>query len=83
MRDKIEQIQKLLSDLESECQPDVSKETMRIFSGLELPDIVRDIVDLLVPNLKPYEATFYWYLLRHSILETGIRQNFKQKRAAK
>jgi HNH endonuclease len=69
MRDKIEEIKKLLSELENEYRPDVSKETMRIFSGLELPDIVRDIVDLLVPNLKPYEAAFYWYLFRHSILE--------------
>jgi hypothetical protein len=71
MRNKIEEIQKLLSELESEYQPDASKEAMRIFSGLELPDIMRDIVDLLVPNLKSYEAAFYLYLFRHSILETG------------
>jgi hypothetical protein len=24
-----------------------------------------------VPSLKPYEAAFYWYLFRHSVVETG------------
>jgi hypothetical protein len=41
------------------------------FSGLELPDIIRDTIDLLFPNVTPYEASFYLYLLRNSILENG------------
>ena len=71
MQDKIEKIRLLLSELEQETEPDAAAETMRVFSGLELPDIVRDIVDLLMPGLKPYEAVFYWHLFRHSIVETG------------
>ena len=59
MTNKIEEIRTLLSELEGELQPDAANETMRVFSGLELPDIVRDIVDLLIPCLKPYEAAFY------------------------
>jgi len=42
-----------------------------LVSGLELPDIIRDVVDLLNPALKPYEAAVYMYMLRHSIVETG------------
>jgi hypothetical protein len=68
---KIEEIRTLLSELEGELQPDAANETMRVFSGLELPDIVRDIVDLLIPCLKPYEAAFYWYFFRHSVVESG------------
>lgn len=71
MRDRIDKIRELLSELETESQPDATLETMRVFSGLELPDIVRDIVDLLMPSLKPYEAAFYWHLFRHSVVETG------------
>jgi hypothetical protein len=71
MPNKFEEIRGLLSELESEMESDRSNETMRVFSGLELPDIVRDITDFLMPILKPYEANFYWYLLRHSIIETG------------
>jgi hypothetical protein len=36
-----------------------------------LPDIICDVVDLLMPELKPYEAALYTHLLRHSIIETG------------
>jgi 5-methylcytosine-specific restriction endonuclease McrA len=70
MHDKIEKIRELLSELE-EQNPGTPSESSRILSGLELPDIVRDVVDFLIPSLKPYEAAFYWYLLRHSILESG------------
>jgi hypothetical protein len=38
---------------------------------LELPDILCDVVDLLFPELKPYEAALYMHLFRHSIIETG------------
>lgn len=40
-------------------------------SGLELPDIIRDIVDLLEPELKPYEFAFYMWLIRHSVIENN------------
>ena len=73
MQEKIEKIRALLSELEQGVQSDAATETMRVFSGLELPDIVRDIVDFLMPNLSPYEAAFYWYLFRHSVVETGTQ----------
>jgi hypothetical protein len=38
---------------------------------MELPDIICDVVDLLLPELKPYEASFYLYFLRHSIIANG------------
>jgi len=49
MQEQIEKIRALLSELEKEVQPGAVAEAMRVFSGLELPDIVRDIVDLLMP----------------------------------
>jgi 5-methylcytosine-specific restriction endonuclease McrA len=70
MHDKIEKIRGLLAELE-EQNSSAPSELMPVFSALELPDIVRDVVDLLMPGLKPYEAAFYWYLFRHSILESG------------
>ncbi len=43
----------------------------RAFSGLELPDIICDVIDPLMPELKPYELSFYVHFLRHSIIEHG------------
>lgn len=71
MKEKIERIKSLLDDIEREGDRSPEATALRVFSGLELPDIIRDIVDLLMPNLKPYEAAFYLHLFRHSILETG------------
>ena len=71
MKDAISKIRGLLDTLEHEAERDSETETLRVFSGLELPDIIRDVVDLLVPELRPYEAAFYLYLLRHSVIETG------------
>lgn len=48
-----------------------SAQSRALVSGLELPDIMRDVVDLLMPELKPYEASFYIYMLRLSVIETG------------
>lgn len=41
------------------------------YSGAEIETLVRDVVDLLQPQLSPYAAAFYWYMLRHSIIEDG------------
>jgi len=43
----------------------------REFSALELPLVIREIVDDLQPLLTPYEAAFYWHLFRHSLAENG------------
>lgn len=71
MRETIDQIRGLLTRLECEANGADLKVSGRAFSGLELPDIVRDVVDLLMPELKPYELSFYLYFLRHSIVENG------------
>jgi hypothetical protein len=71
MKETIDQIRGLLSDLESEAHRSEQAAEYRGLSGLELPDIMRDVVDLLLPELSPYEAAFYFYLLRHSIIENG------------
>jgi hypothetical protein len=71
MDDTISQIQALLLKLESETARAETTAQLRAFSGLELPDIICDVVDLLMPELKPYEASFYLHFLRHSIIENG------------
>jgi hypothetical protein len=43
----------------------------RDFSALELPVIIQEIVDGLQPLLTPYDAAFYWYAFRHSIVRNG------------
>lgn len=71
MSEKIDQIRALLSELESEAAQEDEAAKFRAFSGLELPDIICDVVDLLMPELKPYELSFYIHFLRHSIIENG------------
>lgn len=71
MKETISQIRSLLADLERETIQADQAAQLRGLSGLELPDIIRDVVDLLMPELKPYEASFYLYILRHSIIENG------------
>lgn len=68
MREELSQIRSLLDKLDNEASQDVS---VSPFSGLELPDVIRDVVDLLYPNLTPYEAAFYIFLLKNSIIENG------------
>jgi hypothetical protein len=71
MRERIDQIRALLSELESEAGQVEKVSEFRALSGLELPDIICDVVDLLMPDLKPYEISFYVYFLRHSIIQNG------------
>ena len=71
MSETIQQIRALLSELEGEVSRAEHVADFRALSGLELPDIIADVVDLLIPELRPYEATYYMYLLRHSIIENG------------
>lgn len=68
--DEFRQIRSLLDKIESTCATQ-SSVAATPFSGLELPDIIRDIVDLLYPSLTPYEASFYIFMLRNSIIENG------------
>ena len=71
MRERFEQIRQLLSQLESEASQAEQASEFRALSGLELPDIICDVVDLLMPELKPYEVALYLHFLRHSIIENG------------
>jgi hypothetical protein len=71
MRDTISQIKTLLLQLESEGTHVEQASEFRSLSGLELPDIMCDVVDLLMPELKPYEVALYIHFLRHSIIANG------------
>ena len=71
MNDTINQIRGLLSKLETEVSQAGGSAELRAFTGLELPDIICDVVDLLMPELKPYESALYMHLLRHSVVESG------------
>lgn len=70
MKDQIEGIRRLLSDIEAEQGSGASTE-MAGFHALELPVVIQEIVDDLQPLLSPYEAAFYWYAFRHSIAKNG------------
>lgn len=71
MRETITPIRTLLSQLESEASQADKATELRAFSSLELPDIMCDVVDLLMPELKPNELSLYLHFLRHSIIENG------------
>ena len=71
MKETIAEICRLLSRLEVEATELDKATKFRALSGLELPDIICDVADLPMPELKPYEAALYMHLLRHSIIETG------------
>jgi len=73
MKKTIDEIRTLLDHLEGETPSDDDAAFIRDFSALELPNLVNDVVDYLVPYLDPYEAAFYWYCFRHSIGENGTQ----------
>ncbi len=70
MNERLEQIRRLLGELEAEMRPGAPGGD-RDFSALELPSIIQQIVDDLQPQLTPYDAAFYWFLFRHSIAKDG------------
>jgi hypothetical protein len=74
MIEKIDKIRELLSEIESEYNPQGADSFERNFNALELPDIVAQIIDYLQPRLHPYEAAIYWYLFRHSVIKQGTQR---------
>ncbi len=66
-----DQIRTLFSEIEEQLGDALPAQNRALVSGLELPDIMRDVVDYLLPELKPYEAVFYMYMLRHSVIQNG------------
>lgn len=73
MNGTLDKIRSLLDELDAETSTNVESAAIRAFSGLELPDILRDVVDLLMPEIRPFDAAIYIHLLRHSIIETGTQ----------
>lgn len=71
MEDKLQRIREILDEIESASEETVDDSFKANFELLELPSIVCSIVDYLQPDLHPYEAAVYWYMFRHSVLETG------------
>jgi 5-methylcytosine-specific restriction endonuclease McrA len=70
-KEKIKEIRCLLDELEEEQPSEEDAALLKNFSAFEIPEIICEIVDYLMPLLDPYEATIYWYAFRHSILSTG------------
>jgi hypothetical protein len=84
MNERMEQIRKLLNEVELEINSRGSAGG-RDFSAFELPEIIQEIVDDLQPQLSPYDAAFYWFLFRHSIAKDGnphLRVSTRQLRTA-
>jgi len=71
MNPRIEEIRRLLGQVELELGAGVSPAEGSGFSALELPLVIQEIVDDLQPQLTPYDAAFYWFLFRHSIAAGG------------
>ncbi len=73
MSDEIEQIRGLLSTLEDRITTSPEDAALRDFAALELPEIIADVTDYLMPQLTPYEASVYFYMFRHSIIGSGTQ----------
>ena len=71
MKKQLDEMRRILDELENQRFESSLADTAPGFSGYELPQIVQEIVDDLQPALTPYEACFYWYLFRHSIARNG------------
>src|SRR5438132_9358038 len=71
MKEHLEQIRSLLSELEAESASGSDAQNSHNFSAFELPLVIQEIVDDLQPLLSPYEMAFYWFAFRHSIAKNG------------
>ncbi|RCR66160.1 HNH endonuclease [Larkinella punicea] len=71
MADEIIKIRELLNIVEKSMLADNATSIKVAFDIFELPQITKDIVDFLQPLISPYEMDIYWFMFRHSILETG------------
>ena len=71
MKDKIEQIKNLLSEIENESSDEQGQQFTKNYNALELPSLVSSVVEYLHPLLTPYEIAVYWYLFNRSIVKTG------------
>ncbi|MBF0584525.1 MAG: HNH endonuclease [Magnetococcales bacterium] len=69
----IDKIVELLGELEKELDSSDQSSVEKNFDALEMPEMVGSIVDHLQPLLTPYEAAVYWYMFRHSIVNSGTQ----------
>jgi hypothetical protein len=69
--EKINEIKRILEELESEIGTEQDEIFINNFDALEIPSIISAIVDYLQPNLLPYESAIYWNLFRNSVLKSG------------
>lgn len=74
MKEKIDQIRELLSQIERDSTRVEADSFERNFDALELPTLVAQIVDYLQPKLYPYEAAIYWHMFRYSIVADGTQR---------
>lgn len=71
MKEEIKKIRELLDTIETK-EPEQNRDSVKeTFDLFELPQLVKDIVDFLQPLISPYEMDIYWFMFRHSIIETG------------
>jgi HNH endonuclease len=68
MKKQISSIRSILDEMELSGETPTSAATSL---EIEVAQVVQDIVDLLQPILTPYQAAFYWYLMRRSWLGSG------------
>jgi hypothetical protein len=73
MREEIEKIRGLLDKIELKADHSSEDSPRRDFGALELPEIIADVTDYLMPQLSPYEAAFYFYMFRHAIIASGTQ----------
>jgi len=72
VKEELQKIREILDFIEKGTEENQMSELFReTFDLFELPEIMKDIVDHLQPQLLPYEAAIYWNMFRHSILENG------------
>ncbi len=71
MKEEISKIREPLDRIEHSEDNEREKSFKESLELFELPEIFSSIVDFLQPLLLPYEAAIYWYMFRHSIVETA------------
>lgn len=74
VKEHFEVIRESLNELEDKIAINEGSFPASSISGLELPDLICDIVDFLEPELKPYEFAFYFWLFRHSVVSNGTQR---------
>ena len=71
MKEKIEQIRDLLSQIEDGVGDKQGQKFSKNCNAFELPSVIFLVVEFLHPELTPYEIAIYWYLFEKSIVKTG------------